>query len=252
MSHIDQTIIFNDVPKAQLWFKEIRDNATNNNSIHSVNFDGEEYQLQKLSKLSLVNLRLRGVEAAVLPFTNLLYLNLSFNRISELSGVSHLIYLKTLDVSHNRIVELEPLRKMVDLEILRCDYNLIESLEPLSDLNKIKQLWISNNHVKWEELIYLVPLNQLEIMSLSENSLEKKPKIYEFLCSLKPSLKYINGVSKNDLLLLKTSESDEFSIVNNDFFRTLDGRVMMTRARAHVSTPLITSQRLGLGVGLGL
>jgi hypothetical protein len=224
---VDQITIFNDVPKAQEWFRLLRSSDGSNEDV--INFEEEELVLGELTKLSLVNLRLRGIEILSLPFERIQYLNLSFNRISELSGLSHLTSLKTLDFSHNRVVELEPLRNLKDLEIIRCDYNIIETLEPLYDTTQLNQLWLSNNRIKWEELIYLTPLNKLKIINLSDNPLEKKPKIYEFLCSLKPFILFINGSSKKEFSEKMTENTDKLG----DFFRSPDGKVMLTRARAY-------------------
>jgi Leucine-rich repeat (LRR) protein len=228
---IDQITIFNDVPKAQEWFQLLRSVDSNQEDV--INFEEEELVLVELTKLSLVNLRLRGIETLSLPFDRIQYLNLSFNRISELSGLSHLISLKTLDISHNRVVELEPLRNLKDLEIVRCDYNIIETLEPLYDTIKLNQLWLSHNRIRWEELIYLTQLNKLKIINLSDNPLEKKPKIYEFLCSLKPFILFINGISRREFFEQKLTENTDKS---GDFFRSPDGKVMLTRARAYFKT----------------
>lgn len=224
---VDQITIFNDVPKAQEWFRLLRSFDGGNEDV--INFEEEELVLGELTKLSLVNLRLRGIEILSLPFERIQYLNLSFNRISELSGLSHLTSLKKLDFSHNRVVELEPLRNLKDLEIIRCDYNIIETLEPLYELIQLNQLWLSHNRIKWEELIYLTPLNKLKIINLSDNPLEKKPKIYEFLCSLKPFILFINGASKKQFSVKMTENTDKLG----DFFRSPDGKVMLTRARAY-------------------
>jgi hypothetical protein len=225
---IDQITIFNDVPKAQEWFRLLRSADSSQEDV--INLEEEELVLAELTKVSLVNLRLRGIETLSLPFERIQYLNLSFNRISELSGLSHLMSLKTLDFSHNRVVELEPLRNLKNLEIVRCDYNIIETLEPLYDTIKLNQLWLSNNRLKWEELIYLTQLNKLKIINLSDNPLEKKPKIYEFLCSLKPFILFINGISRKDFFEQKLTENTDQS---GDFFRSPDGKVMLTRARAY-------------------
>jgi Leucine-rich repeat (LRR) protein len=110
----------------------------------------EVVSISSFKKLVLSNLRFKAVDPNIVPFNNLLVLNLSFNRIFELSGISHLRNLKILDVSHNKIAELDPLKDMTSLEILRFNDNIIEKLHPLWAMTSMKQLWASNNRISWE------------------------------------------------------------------------------------------------------
>ena len=186
------------------------------------------------------------MESIILPFHLLTHLNLSFNRLTEIFGLSHLVSLKLLDISHNRIAELTPVKNMTELETLRCDHNChIDKLESIFYLTKLKHLSVSHNRINWEESVFLMPLHGLESLNLLENPLlVEKPKFWEFLGAIKPLLKFLNGIRKDQI---ESSSSFSFSSsiggggsqvgghMNNDFLRTSDGRIMLTQARAYFS-----------------
>lgn len=251
-SLIDQISIFNDVSLGQLFFKEIRNNK------ETLYFDDEKLFLTSIRKVSLVNIRIRAIENPSLPFLTLTYLNLSFNRISEIDGLSHLVTLETLDVSHNKIFDLSPINKMISLVILRAENNLVESLKPISSCTKIKHLFLGNNNIEWEEIAYLERLKHLEVINIGKNPMDKKPKLFDFLCAFMPSLKFINGIQPEILLKITiengtincandnyyhinndpantvvTVDSASVASRNHDFIRSSDGKVMMARVRAH-------------------
>ena len=98
---IDQISIFNDVLLTQQLFKDIKKKGKNNDNL-MLTFEDEEFSFLSIIRVSIVNVRIRTIESCAVPFINLTYLNLSFNRISEINGISHLTNLKTLDLSHNK------------------------------------------------------------------------------------------------------------------------------------------------------
>jgi Leucine-rich repeat (LRR) protein len=251
-SLIDQISIVNDIPLGQLFFSEMRNNKG------TLSFDDEEFTLESVGKVTLVNIRIRTIDSPPLPFTNLIYLNLSFNRISEIDGLSHLVALETLDVSHNKIFDLSPINKMISLVILRAENNLVENLKPISSCTMIKHLFLGNNNIQWEEIAYLESLKSLEVINIGKNPLEKKPRIFDFLCAFLPSLTLINGIQPEILLKITCEngtisctndnyyrinndpanlsvnvDSDFIASRNHDFLRSSDGKIMMARVRAH-------------------
>ena len=263
-SEIDQIVIFNDVLLLSQFFKCISSNGS-----EKLSFEDQIFQIENIVRISLVNVRIRAIDTNCMQFTNLSYLNLSFNRISDVGSISHLVSLKSLDVSHNKIFDLSPIKKMISLEILRIESNLIECIKPIFNLVNLKQLLMSDNKVIWEELVYLENLNNLEIINLGKNPLEKKLKLFDFLCAFTPSLKSISGTNPNSMSSVNklykysnekdkgnnTDKENKITIADNsidndctpqrdlnddyansrkqDFFRTSDGKLMITRARAY-------------------
>ena len=253
---IDQISIFSDVILAQQLFKDLKKsgkNGTEQDNSRILTFEDDEFIVERVTRVTVVNVRIRMIENSAIPFINLTYLNLSFNRISEINGISHLTNLRTLDLSHNKIFDLSPIKEMKFLEILRVENNLIESLKPLNNTVKLKQLLLGHNNIIWEELIYLENIENLDVINLSENPLDKKQKIFDFICAFQPSIRSIFGF-KNDFNLKNISEKSHFNNSNSssaklenkldvsndiiisrniDFFCTIDGKGMMARARAY-------------------
>ena len=261
-TEIDQIVIFNDVPLLSLFFKCISSTGS-----EILSFEDQIFQIENIVRISFVNVRIRAIDTNCMQFTNLTYLNLSFNRMSEIGGISHLENLRILDVSHNKIFDITAIKKMISLKILRIESNLIELIKPICNLVNLKQLFLADNKIIWEELVYLENLNNLEIINLGKNPLEKKLKLFDFLCAFKPSLKSINGIKPdiissvnmayknpnekgnnmdkenkitnidnsidNDVTPQRNLDDDYANSRKNDFFRTSDGKLMMTRARAY-------------------
>lgn len=77
--------------------------------------------------------------------TNLLYLDLSNNPITDISALSNLVELQGLDLSYGFIDNIEALGNLVDLQILYLSGNpLNNSLQPLSNLEHLIFLDLSN------------------------------------------------------------------------------------------------------------
>ena len=229
---MDQITIINDLRLAQSFAREVR------NGREVFCFEEEEYATTNIRRVTMVNIRLRTIESANFPFLNLTYLNLSFNRISEIHGIAHLNRLQSLDISHNRIFDLSPMNQMSELEVLRIESNSIECIGAISRCHKIRELLMGNNSIPWEDVAFLEGMSELNIINLSKNPLEKKPKIFEFLHAFKPTVRLINGTN-TDILLNTVCDSIDVkcdllaTAFKTDFLRSPDGKVMMARIRAH-------------------
>lgn len=229
---MDQISIINDVHLAQSLARELR------NCTVLFCFDEENYEVTNIKRVTMVNIRMRTLESTNFPFLNLMYLNLSFNRISEIHGIAHLVRLKSLDLSHNKIFDLSPIGKMSLLEVLRLENNSIECIGAISPCYRIRELLLGNNCMQWENVAFLEGMIELEIINLANNPLEKKPKIFEFLHAFTPTVRFINGVHTQTLLNSLSENSDttcdsSTMTSNNDFMRSSDGKVMMARIRAY-------------------
>ena len=89
--------------------------------------------LATLEELVASNLNiadLRGIEY----LHNLIFLNLSDNRITDLSPLAGLTWLQFLVVDRNQITDLSPLNQLDLLEILLLDQNQNTDLSPLLSL----------------------------------------------------------------------------------------------------------------------
>ena len=78
---------------------------------------------------------------------NLTYLDLSGNRISDISPLAGLSHLKTLRLFENKTTDISPLGSLVNLQQLDLQHNRIVDIEPLSGLIQIEKLYLNHNQI---------------------------------------------------------------------------------------------------------
>lgn len=95
---------------------------------------------------------------------------LSSSDIIDLDGVQFCINAKNIDVSNNRITDLSPLIGLKNLEELNLSDNQIGYIDCLSNLESLKTLKLSNNFI--EDISPLFELRKLEFVELSGNNID--------------------------------------------------------------------------------
>lgn len=95
---------------------------------------------------------------------------LSSSDINDLDGVQFCINAKTIDVSNNRISDLTPLLGLINLVELNLSDNLIGYIDGISNLINLKTILLANNNI--EDISPLFELNLLEYADLTENKIE--------------------------------------------------------------------------------
>jgi len=95
---------------------------------------------------------------------------LSSSDIIDLEGVQFCINAKNIDVSNNRISDLSPLIGLKNLEELNLSDNLIGYIDCLSNLESLKTIQLSNNYI--EDISPLFELRKLEFVELSGNKID--------------------------------------------------------------------------------
>lgn len=102
-----------------------------------------QYDLELVQLLCLRDQYIRVISNTQ-QLHNLLHLDLSFNEISKMDGLSPLVQLQRLDLSHNKIRVVQGLEGLKALNWLDLSFNKIENLldtvEALKELPKIKSL----------------------------------------------------------------------------------------------------------------
>ncbi len=88
-------------------------------------------------------------------------LNLTENKISDLSALSGLTGLTELWLIGNQISDLSALSALTGLKMLRLDSNQIRDLRALSGLTGLTRLWLNNNQIS--DLRALSGLTELEL-----------------------------------------------------------------------------------------
>lgn len=230
-----QSLVISNTNEVRALLQLIQRDAASNESSKNGELTwqyGEILRPLSLLSLSLSNVKmsLQSFETIVRPFTNLTHLVISFNRLQgALVGVHQLTSLRLLDVSYNKLTSLGEIESLVTLETLRCHHNSIESLAPLIRLTRLRELWISHNNIAWTEFVNLLPLQALDIVVKELNPAESQPNFNSFLAAIVPCVKFIDGV------MVPSSASSSSMNDAGGFFRTTNGRVMITQAKALLS-----------------
>jgi len=145
-------------------------------SVNSIRFAGMEIRdLSMLSRLFAVrDLNLSDNKLTDIsdlePLTRLEVLRLHFNRLTNLDPISRHTRLRILDASYNRLTEIRACQNLTALEQLTLKNNHISNLEPVRPLTKLKLLDLNHNHVR--DLAPISGLSQLDILRLDGNKIE--------------------------------------------------------------------------------
>ena len=125
--------------------------------------------VEEMKRLRRFDAGLRNVKDLTgLQFaTNLTWLHLTDNQISDLSPIAGLINLKALHMSDNNVSDLSPLLQLIDLEELTCEHNAISDLSPVAGLIKLKTFTFGAN--KTSDLSPIAALINLEHVRFSFN-----------------------------------------------------------------------------------
>jgi Leucine-rich repeat (LRR) protein len=194
---------WSDQPELLSDWEGIEVDPVNINSITAIDFP--ECDLSHLPE-SLNNL------------TNLKFLSLSDNQLTELPDLSNLTSLEVLTVSGNQLTRLPDLSNLTSLTSLELNYNQLCKLPDLSNLTNLRVLFISNNQLS--KLPDLYNLSSLKELSVPHNQLTKLPKLSNLT-----SLTFLD-VSNNNLCKLPDLSALRalviVDIINNKFTKIPD------------------------------
>jgi Leucine-rich repeat (LRR) protein len=94
---------------------------------------------------------------------------LSSSDLIDLDGAQFCIHARSMDLSDNRITDLSPLIGLNNLEELNLSYNEIGIIDELSYLKGLRTVLLSNNYI--EDISPLFELENLEYVELSGNKI---------------------------------------------------------------------------------
>jgi Leucine-rich repeat (LRR) protein len=93
---------------------------------------------------------------------------LSSSDLNDLDGVQYCIHARSIDVSNNRITDLSPLIGLKELEELNLSDNQVGIIDELSFLKNLKSVHLTNNYI--DDISPLFELKDLEYVELSGNN----------------------------------------------------------------------------------
>jgi len=76
---------------------------------------------------------------------------------------------KTIDVSDNRIADISQFSGLINLEELNISDNLVENIDAMSNIINLKRAFLSNNQI--EDISALLELDLLDYIDLAGNKI---------------------------------------------------------------------------------
>jgi hypothetical protein len=144
-----------------------------------------------------------GNELTILEkLSGLQSLDLSSNKISDISFLEKLMGIKSLDLSYNHISSISFIENLKDLESIDLSYNQITDVRFIENLEHLKSLDLSRNRIS--NYSFLKNLKHLEFLDLSGNQISN----YGFL---------------ENLVSLKSLDLSRNQISNYSFLKNLRG-----------------------------
>jgi len=152
-----------------------------------------KYLNKKIEELDLYDNRIKHISSHLNDLTELVNLDLSFNKIRNIKNIENLKKLKNLYFVQNKISEIVNLENLTELINLELGGNRISKIENLDTLVNLQEIWLGKNKISRFE--NLNKLSNLKILSIQSNRLTKIENL-ENLVNLEELYLSHNGISK--------------------------------------------------------
>lgn len=151
------------------------------------------------------NTKLTDEDAANLMYcTDLVYLDLTNNKISDISFVKNLLKLRLLGLGNNKITDISALSSLTELEFLEIYANAIPDITPITGLTKLTHLNCAR--IGLSDLTILGGMKQLKMLWMMNNKQITKEGLDALIQALPDCTVYVRGTNplsadwhKNDL-----------------------------------------------------
>jgi len=216
--------------------------------------------IENCSELEYLNLAHQNI-TDISPLHTLLrlkYLNLSQNRsIVDISPLANLTQLKYLDLDSNEILEITPLSNLIQIEYLNLQFNQnLSNISIINNLKNLRELWLANSPIT--NIDPVSGLDQLYLLWIAGCNLTDITPV-ENLTNLRLLFLKYNNITDispiNDLINLEKLYLDYNNIMNIDPLEGLSQINFIGLSHNNISNilPLLNNTGLDSGdvVGLG-
>lgn len=141
-------------------------------------------------------------------FYDLTMLNLTNQKIEDLTAVGKLANLENLYLSGNRIKSIYPLRNLPELRVLNLSRNQIDDVNPLSILceyKRLNELYLSYNNLT--EVQGLTVLTSLSVLQIDHNEIS--------------DFRFVNNLKNLKCLYLSGNKSDDYTVISDEIINGL-------------------------------
>jgi Leucine-rich repeat (LRR) protein len=208
----DPALAKNDIEQGDL-IPSLTSSEQDKSSIVSITIKGTEYSTN-LKSLDLEHMQLTGTDIEPLAYmTDLTWLNLENNQISDISALTKLTKLSYLSLSGNQISDISALEGLTELWFLNLSRNQISDVSALAGKMKLCELWLDYNQIS--DVSALVGLKKLSSLYLRYNQIvdvnviEHMAYVYSLNLEGNP---FIGHVILNDMLMIYSGSGGDVII----------------------------------------
>ncbi len=179
---------------------------------------------KKVKGLVLSGLRINKIDSIINYLKDLHYLcilNLSKNRLDEISTLAGLSNLKELNLANNRLFNINSLNNITSLEILNLQGNNIINFSPLNSLPILRTVLISiypdcEISTLWNKSIVKMIIDNFNLREArSIVNFDKMENLEELYIYNITNIKFLEGVKKINVLDLSDNNLEDISPILN-------------------------------------
>lgn len=158
-------------------------------------------------KIIRYNLMKPEVKIYVKDVRKITYLNLNHSDIKSIEDLKYFKSLRKLDISFNKVKDLSETKRLINLQELIANDNQIEDISSLSEVKTLKKLDISNNFIT--DITPLTSLKNLVELDVNNNKVKSVGKLSEL-----PNLKVLD-ISRNNIEDMDSLNSKNYKLLLN-------------------------------------
>ena len=125
--------------------------------------------MEKVTRLGIENKNLTDVPEGLGNLSQLTYLSLALNQLTNVEGLEKLKKLETLSLVQNKLTDVKGLVKLTQLKELHLSNNQLADVTGVEKLTQLKKLYLGDNQLT--DVKGLENLTQLEELALNGNQL---------------------------------------------------------------------------------
>ena len=152
-------------------------------------FPNDAATFTKIGNTKLTNEDVAGLQYC----TDLVYLDLTNNKITDLSFVKNLLKLRLLCVGNNKITDLSALSALTELEFLEIYANAAPDVTPITGLTKLS--YLNCARVGLSDLTTLGTMKQLKMLWMMNNKSITKEGLDALIAALPDCNVYVRGTN---------------------------------------------------------
>ena len=97
-----------------------------------------------------------------IDFNNIIYLELSSNELTDISGIKLFKNLEKLNLAYNKINNISDIENLIKLKVLYLNSNPLNDISVIKNLNNLKYLNIDNLELGLDQIKYINSIKNLK------------------------------------------------------------------------------------------